>query len=255
MSKQAGRNLRLSPCRQLVVDLLHFASKVPGATVERTLSLAPLVAARKACIPRPSWCAIFLKAMSTVGARHPELRRSYMPFPWPHLYEHPTNIANFTIERRYNDEDVVFLAQIRSPENRSLADLDHTIRACKEEPVETVKFFRRALRMSKVPWPFRRLAWWVSLNLFGKLRAHNFGTFSVSSVASEGAGVLVLMPLVTSTLHYGLFDERGKLPARITFDHRVFDGAVIARALVEMEEVLMSSILDELLDSRALKVA
>ena len=246
MSKQTGRNLPLSPHRKLVVDLQHFCRKVPGGTVERPLSLAALRAARQACVPRPSWCAIFLKAMSIVGARHPQFRRAFLPFPWPHLYEHPDNIANFTIERRYQDEDVVFYVQVRRPERRSLAELDAFIRTCKDEPVESIKFFRRALRLSKVPWPFRRLAWWVSLNLFGKLRAHNFGTFSLSSTSSEGAGILALLPLVTTTLHYGLFDDRDNLPARITFDHRVLDGAFVSRGLVELEEVLQTTILEEL---------
>jgi hypothetical protein len=253
MSKRTGRNLRLSPLRKLVGDHQHFCAKVPGATVERPLSLAALRAARQACVSRPSWCAIFLKAMSAVGARHPQFRRAFLPFPWPHLYEHPDNIANFTIERRYQDEDVVFYVQVRRPERRSLAELDAIIHTCKDEPVESVKFFRRAIRLSKVPWPFRRLAWWASLNLSGKLRAHNFGTFSVTSTASEGAGILALLPLVTSTLHYGLFDDRDNLPARITFDHRVLDGAIVARGLVELEEVLQTTILEELLNARALK--
>jgi hypothetical protein len=235
------------------VDLQHFCRKVPGGTVERPLSLAALRAARQACVPRPSWCAIFLKAMSLVGARHPQFRRAFLPSPWPHLYEHPDNIANFTIERRYQDEDVVFYVQVRRPERRSLAELDAIIHTCKDAPVESVKFFRRAIRLSKVPWPFRRLAWWWSLHVSGKLRAHNFGTFSVTSTASEGAGALALLPLVTSTLHYGLFDDRGILPARITFDHRVLDGAFVARGLVELEGVLQTTILEELRNARALK--
>ena len=246
MSKQIGRNLPLSPLRKLVADHQHFCSKVPGATVERPLSLAALRAARQTCVPRPSWCAIFLKAMSLVGARHPRFRRAFLPCPWPRLYEHPDNIANFTIERRYQGEDVVFFVQVRRPERRSLTELDAIIHACKDEPVESIKFFRRAIRLSKVPWPFRRLAWWGGLNLSGKLRAHNFGTFGVSSTSSEGAGALALLPLVTATLHYGLFDDRGTLPVRITFDHRVLDGAFVARALVELEEVLQTTILEEL---------
>ena len=252
MSKQTGRNLPLSPLRKLVGDLQHFCGKVPGATVERPLSLAALRAARQACVPRPSWCAIFLKAMSMVGARHPQIRRAFLPFPRPHLYEHPCNIANFTIERRYQDEDVVFFVQVRRPERRSLTELDAIIHKCKVAPVESVKFFRRALRLSKVPWPFRRLAWWWSLHVSGKLRAHNFGTFSLTSTSSEGAGILALVPLLTATLHYGLFDDRGNLPARITFDHRVLDGAFVARGLVELEEVLQTTILEELLKARAL---
>jgi hypothetical protein len=109
--------------------------------------------------------------------------------------------------------------------------------------------------MSKVPWIFRRLTWWVSLNLIGKLRCHNFGTFSLTSVAAQGAGVLNMTPLLTSTLHYGLFDERGNLPMRITFDHRAVDGACVARALVRVEEVLQKEILQELLGGRTLRVA
>jgi hypothetical protein len=255
MSKQSGRNLPISPFRALVADLMHFCQKVPGATVERPMSLGRLMEARQACVPRPSWYAIFLKAMSTVASRRPELRRAYMPFPWPHLYEHPVNIANFTIERRYRDEDVVFFVQVRSPERRTVATLDRIIRTCQVEPVESVKFFRRAIRMSQVPWPFRRLAMWVSLNLFGKLRCHNFGTFNLTSVAAEGAGIVVLTPLLTSTLHYGLFDDRGGLPMRMTIDHRAIDGAVAARALVEMEQVLMTDILEEVLAARTIKAA
>jgi hypothetical protein len=234
---------------------MHFCQKVPGATIERSMNLARLIEARQACVPRPSWCAMIVKAMSIVAARRPELRRAYMPFPWPHLYEHPINIANFTIERRFHDEDVVFFVQVRRPEQRPLAQLDQIIRACQSHPVESVKFFRRAIRMSRVPWPFRRLAMWVSLNLFGKLRCHNFGTFSLTSVAAEGAGILVLTPLLTSTLHYGLFDERGSMPMRMTIDHRAIDGATASRALAELEEVLMSEMLEEVLQLRRIRAA
>jgi hypothetical protein len=250
MSQQAGRNLPLSPLRRLVVDHQHFCGSVPGATVERSLSLARLRDARQACAPRPSWCAIFLKAMGVVGARHPRFRQAFLPFPRPHLYEHPDNVANFTVERSHQGEDALFFVQVRRPERRSLAELDAIVHASKDDPVASVKFFRRAIRLSRVPWPFRRLAWWASLNVSGKLRAHNFGTFGITSTSSDGAGILALLPLVTSTLHYGMFDDRGCLPVRITFDHRVLDGAVVARGLVELEEVLRTTLLDELRDSR-----
>src|SRR5262245_41738496 len=121
MSNLRGRNLALSPFRKLVVELMHHCQKVPAVTVERPMNLADLIAARDASETRPSWVAIFLKAMSIVTARRPEFRQAFMSFPWPRLYEHPVNVANFTIERRFQDEDVVFFAQIRSPELRSLA--------------------------------------------------------------------------------------------------------------------------------------
>src|SRR5262249_58036557 len=155
--------------------------------------------------------ALSVRGGGGAGPPPPPFRRAFLPFPWPHLYEHPGNVANFTIERRYRGEDVVFFVQVRRPERRALTELDALIRACKGAPVESVKFFRRALRLSKVPWPFRRLAWWWGLNVSGKLRAHNFGTFSVTSTAAAGAGGLALLPRVTATLHYGLFDDRGHL--------------------------------------------
>jgi pyruvate/2-oxoglutarate dehydrogenase complex dihydrolipoamide acyltransferase (E2) component len=47
-------------------------------------------------------------------------------------------------------------------------------------------------------------------------------------------------------VHYGLFDEANRLDMRITFDHRAIDGAPVARALTEMEEVLNHDILEEI---------
>jgi hypothetical protein len=255
MSKLVGRNLALTPFRKLVIELMHHCQKVPSATVDRPMNLASLIAARNACEIRPSWTAIFLKAMAIVSARRPELRRTYMSLPWPRLYEHPINVANFPMERRHQDEDIVFFVQVRRPERRALSNIDRIIHKCKNEPVESLKFFRRAVRMSKVPWPIRRFVWWVSLNLLGKIRSHNFGTYTLSTIAGEGAGILNMTVLLTSNLHYGLFDDRGNLPMRITFDHRVLDGATVARALVDLENALHGEILSELRDRRMVLAA
>jgi hypothetical protein len=74
-------------------------------------------------------------------------------------------------------------------------------------------------------------------------------------VAAEGAGVLHMTPLLTSSLHYGLFDERGVLPMRITFDHRAVDGGCVARALVRLEQVLKNEILQELRADQPVRLA
>ena len=49
-------------------------------------------------------------------------------------------------------------------------------------------------------------------------------------------------------LSYGPADADGNVVVRLTFDHRVFDGALAGRALARLEEVLNSSILEELRD-------
>jgi hypothetical protein len=246
MTKPTGRNLPISPFRRLVGDMMHFCKKVPGGTVERRMNLTPVVAARQACVRRPAWCVLFAKAMGMLAARNPDFRRAYMAFPWPRLHEHPRNVVSLSVERRLADEDVLVYAQIRGPENRSLADLDAIVRKFKDDPLEQIVSFQRAMRMSRVPWLFRRLLWWATLNIFGRRRAHNFGTFTISSTAAQGAGVLHITPFLTTTLHYGMFDKAGCLDVRLTFDHRVFDGGTAARGLAAMEDIFMNEILSEL---------
>src|SRR5947209_9719278 len=100
----AGRRLPLSPSRRLVGDVLHFARRVPSVVVQRRMHLSELVAARAATTPPVSWSAIFLKAYAAVAVERPELRRCYLPWPRPHLYEHPFSVASFAVERRVGDE-------------------------------------------------------------------------------------------------------------------------------------------------------
>jgi hypothetical protein len=92
----------------------------------------------------------------------------------------------------------------------------------------------------------RRLFWWGALNVFGRRRCHNFGTFGLTSVGAQGAGVLRIIPVLTSTLHYGLFDERWRLDVRLSWDHRVFDGVTAAGVLVDLEQILNREIVAEL---------
>ena len=47
-------------------------------------------------------------------------------------------------------------------------------------------------------------------------------------------------------MNYGVMDERGQITVRLVYDHRIVDGAVVARALATMEALLTGPILDEL---------
>ncbi len=248
---ERGRKLGLSLPRKFVCDLLAFAKKVPSVPMQRRMKLGDLVAARNANSPRVSWCAIFLKAYSIVSAKQPELRRAYLPFPWPHLYEHPTNIASFSLEREYRGEDGVFLAQIPQPENFSLLELDALVRYYKNVPIEQVPTYRRALLLTRLPRPVRRFVWRLGLYVDGMYRAGFFGTFAVSVVASLGAAGLHLLSPLTTTLNYGTFEADGAIDVRLTYDHRVLDGAYVARTMVALEEVLCGEILAELQNGSA----
>lgn len=246
MSQASGRYIRVSYFRRLVTDLVHFSAKVPSVTIERHVNLSRLVAARQRCNPSPTWSAIFTKAYSLVAARNPELRISYLGFPWHRFYEHFTNIATINVDRHVADERVILYAHITSPEMRSLAELDAIIREHQQEPVQNIPSYRTAVRMSRIPWPLRRLVWWAALNVFGSVRARFFGTFGFTSIGSEGAGITHVVPLLTTQLHYGMFDPAGGLQLRLSFDHRVLDGVTAARRLADLEAVLLEEILPEL---------
>jgi hypothetical protein len=241
-----GKRVGLSLQRKFVCDLLAFAKDVPSVPMQRRMQLGELIAARSAATQRVSWSAIFLKAYSILSAKRPELRRAYLPYPWPHLYEHPATIASFSLEREYRGERGVFLVQIQQPERFSLVELDAFVRHYKYAPLEQVPAFRRAIQLTRLPRPLRRLVWRSGLHLDGMYRAKFFGTFALSTVASFGAAGLHLLSPLTTTLNYGTFEPGGAIDVRLTYDHRVLDGATVARAMVALEEVLRGRILSEL---------
>jgi hypothetical protein len=240
-----GRPIRLSPSRRLIGDLLHAAKAVPTVPVQRRMNLAAVVAARAALADRPSWTAVFTKAYAQVCAHTPELRRAYVKLPWPHLYEYPDPVASVAVERDHAGEKAVFFARVRRPDHMTLADLTHTLRHFRDAPVRECKGYRQSLVISRLPWPVRRGLWAVGLNL-GRLRGNFFGTFAVSVYSGLGAESLHPLSPVTTTLNYGVLGRDGSLDVRLVYDHRVLDGAAIARALADLEATLTGDVLAEL---------
>jgi hypothetical protein len=70
-------------------------------------------------------------------------------------------------------------------------------------------------------------------------------------VSHLGAELLHPLSLLTSTLSYGVIGSDGRVAVRLVYDHRVLDGAVVARALGELERVLNENILAEVRDLAA----
>jgi hypothetical protein len=238
-----GRRLSLSVPRRIICDLMHFAAGVPTVPVQRRMMLAPVVAARKAS--KLSWTALFTKAFALVADEFPELRRAYCKFPWPHLYEYPTSVAHIMMEREYAGERGVFGLRIKEPSRLSVSEIGTTIRGASTAPLESIKSFRQALRFVRWPRPLRRLLWWLALNL-GRQRINYFGTFGVSVYSALGAESLHPLSPLTSTLNYGVIAADGTVDVRVIYDHRVLDGATVARALVRMEELLNTTVCAEL---------
>jgi hypothetical protein len=228
----------------MVIDLLYFAAKIPTVPVQRRMQIGDLVSARTVCRDRPRWTAIFVKAYALVAEEFPELRRAYITLPWPHLYEYPDSNCNLIVERDYDNEPVLFSYSIKSPARQSLRDLTRIIGHVSSAPIEGIKDFRRSINFARLPRRLRRALWWLCLNI-GRQRANYFGTFAVSVYSALGAESLHPLLPVTTLLNYGVMSPDGALDVRIIYDHRVMNGATIARVLARLEEILTSVITEE----------
>jgi hypothetical protein len=253
MHEPRGRHLPLAGPRRFIGDLVHFARRIPSAPVSRSFDVRALADPRVRHPARPSWSCLFMKAYALVGSEHAPLRRSLLEFPWPRLYEHPWMNCALAIERTFEGEEGVFVGIFRAPERQTLTQLQQAVSWYKNETLEKVGFYRMALRFSKAPTPVRRLLWWSTLNLSGYKRCKRFGTFGLSSYGALGAEQIHPISPLTTTLTYGPIDPAtGRVVVKLIYDHRVLDGAYIARRLRDIEEVMHGPILGELRDDRAM---
>jgi hypothetical protein len=191
------------------------------------MNLGPLQKARMAQQSRSSWTVLFLKGYALLAAEIPELRRAYVKFPRPHLYEYPVSVAS-----------------IKSPETCSIAELEASIQTARSRPVLEIKEFRRALKIARAPAPVRWLLMWLGLNI-GRKRGRFFGTFQLSVYSGLGAESLNPLTPLTTLLNYGPINEDGLVTVRIHYDHRVMDGANVARALERFERILNGEVAGE----------
>ncbi len=243
-SHLSGRRRWLGRSRNLVLDLLRLSQRVPTFPVEREMDLGALAAARDACPQRISWVALFAKAFAVAAREIPPLRRSYIAWPWPHLYEHDQSVAMVAVNRQYEGEDRLFWMRLLSPETTPLTGLQRQL--LRGTTGEVSEVYRQQLQFSAVPSLLRRLIWWGRMNLSPSRRARWLGTFGMSVLASQGCYNRRPPHFLTSCLTYAPLDARGKMAVTLVCDHRVLDGAVAARAMIHMEQSLTGPILDEL---------
>lgn len=240
-----GRPIPLSLPRRLVSDLLSFAAKMPILPVQRQMHLGALKAARTARPVRPSWVALFVKGFALVAQELPELRRAYVKLPWPHLYEYPHSVAALTVERAIGEEPAVLVMRVGHPAELPIASIDAAIDLARTAPIEDVKDFRRALLIARLPLLLRRALMWLGLNI-GRQRPRFFGTFCLTDLSPLGTESLRPLFPATVTLYYGRMSEDGVVAVRAAYDHRVLDGATIARALARLEQLLNGAVAAEL---------
>jgi hypothetical protein len=246
MASVSGRWKSLSVTRRFIGDLLHAARRIPVITFERRVNLTPVLAARERLLHPPAWTLMLVKAFAIVAARRPELRRAYLPLPWPHLWQADESVASVAVERDYQGEPAVFFGIIKSPDKKPLSLLAEKLEEWRTKPLTEVYRFRRLLTFSRLPLPVRRFLWWYATSWSGRVKARNFGTFGVSLTGPAGATATNLIGPLTTSLNCGVIQPDGTVDLRLHFDHRVMDGMPAARALAELEEVLRTEITAEL---------
>jgi hypothetical protein len=240
------RYVRLSLSRLWMRDLVHFGSKAMVVGGVTSLRVSDVAEARRSQQPLITWNAILIKAIGLAAQKWPQLKRAYIPFPWPHLYEHPHSIVSVVMEREWRGEHSVFFDQIHAPENKSLREIDRELSGMKRLAVEAVGGFRRLIRITRYPPPFRRMIWRLALYGSGRMKSRYFGTFSLNSLMSRRLRTTQSTTLVTMSFEYGPIGPDGQMPFQIFIDHRVMDGVTVHRLCADLQSILSQNIVAEL---------
>ena len=240
-----GHAVPLSLPRRLATEFSYAGARVPRATLSMTMALGPLVAARGNAADRPPWSAIFARAFGLAAQDLPVLRRVYIQFPWPQLYQLPAAVACIVISRDWQGEPALFFARIKDPGAVPLAEIAARIREAKTAPVESLRDNRRALAIARLPWPLRRLCFWLGLNL-GRQVPNWWGTCGISVLGEKRVAISSVVSPWAGFLNYGPIGPDGVVQVFFSFDHRVMDGLAGAQVLQALEAKLLGPVLAEL---------
>ena len=236
--------VKLGANRALVLDTLHFARQVPVFPVEATFDLSEVATLRAQVHRRISWPIIFLKAYAVVARDQAALRQAYVRWPWPHLVESPHSVGMLAIQREHQGTGRLCWGRFLTPENQSLAKLQKRLDRYTTEPVEHA--FERQVLLSRFPGWLRRMLLGWTLNVAGRTRAVRVGTFSLSTLAGQGALNRGHPTFLTTSLTYGPLDEQGRSVVTLLCDHRVLDGVAAAHVLNRLEETIRTQLAAEL---------
>ena len=249
-----GKTRRLGCDRAVVLDVLRLSKRVPSFPVERWFDLREIAHARKAAETRVSWLTLFGKAYCLACQDIPELRRTYISFPWPSFYQSSYCVLSVAVNREVNSRDRLFFGRLHRLEDKPLQTIQAELDALANDDVSRV--FRQQVIGSKFPSLIRRLGWWWR-TVRPSQRARRIGTCSMSVLASDGVLNRQHPNMLTSSLSYGPMQGDGRMWVTLQCDHRLLDGRTAARAINLLEKHLHGSVLEELMamQTNAIKAA
>ena len=240
-----------APCdghRGCVADIAMLAKDIPLFPVDRSCYLADLAEARLASPHRIGWAAIFLKAYGKIVQENPALRSWFLPGLWPRIATTNRNVATLAVNRTDNDHEQLYWARLHQPETKSLVEIQRFIDNCRTGPIE--ELFKRQRELELLPGFLRKAVLRWNHRSGSHKRCSRIGTFSLSTLAGYGASNHFHPTLCTTSISYRPIEADGRCLITLIADHRVIDGAVVARSLAHLEKVLQQEIIHELHSQR-----
>jgi hypothetical protein len=243
-----GRRLQIPIHRRMALDIARQGQRVPAFPVDRRLDFRGLEELRRELTTRISWAAIYTRAFGLVSQKIPALRQSYHRFPTPGLYEHPEPVASLSVNRParppHEPEDHLVFCRVVAPDRQPLTAIQAAIDGMRLQPLTEV--YSEGLALSRQPTPVRRLIWWLLMELWGRKKAKKLGTFSISTLAGQGAWNRQHPLVLTTSIAYAPIESDGHGWVTLLCDHRVLDGALAAQCLQLLQQELQTSLRDEL---------
>jgi hypothetical protein len=234
--------------RGCVNDVATLALAIPLFPVDRLMRLDAVATARQAAAVRIGWAAIFLKAYAIVAGETPALRSWLAGRFRPRLATSAESVAVLAVNRGDGGDDRLFFARLARPDTTPLPLLQAAIDRFATGPVEET--YKRQLELESVPgWLRRTILRWNMLSTSPK-RVTRIGTFSLSTLAGFSATNRFHPTICTTSLSYGPLDDDGRCLVTVIADHRVLDGAAVAKALARLEDVLTTQLVAELRTAR-----
>ena len=244
MQQPSITTIRCDGHRGCVADIAMLAKNIPLFPVDRWCNLTELTQARTASHHRIGWAAIFLKAYGKVVEQTPELRSWFLPGLWPRIATTNQIVATLAINRIENDTEQLCWARLHQPETLPLVDIQRFIDECCSAPSN--ELFKRQRELEMLPGFLRRAVLRWNLRSASRKRSTRIGTFSLSTLAGYGASNHFHPTLCTTSISYRPVEADGRCLVTMIADHRVIDGAVVARSLATLEKFLQQDLVHEL---------
>lgn len=199
--------------------------------------------------PVPSYVAYALAAYGRTLAAHRELNSYLRVWPRTRLAVYDGVDIALTIERHRDQRRIVLLALLKNAQALSLDGVHEFLRSRRDDPLESLEEWDAYKRLQHVPAFCRWHLFQLFIKPFPGLMRNLVGTTAFTSVGKFGTTATTPLSPRTCTLSLGRVEPRARVAngsvraalsswLTITYDHRIADGADVARFGTELRSRL-----------------